>query len=154
MMIAELFSSDPYSPRLNNPSLGNWIHRRKGRGIRDGKGPLPDCVEERRSVFQRIRASGSDDKELTGDSHVGPAKHRRCNKTLPSLRVSSRKAFRQSDTDRARRNVDCAFREAHEHGPLAEHQIFDGVVACQHGDDGVVATGIGWCDGDLCALSG
>ena len=57
--------------------------------IGDGKGPLPDRVEERRCVFQRIRGSGSDDKELTGSSHVGPAKHRRRNKTLPGLRVSS-----------------------------------------------------------------
>ena len=50
--------------------------------------------------------------------------------------------------------MDRVFREAHEHAPLAEHHTFDGVVACQHGDDGVAATGIGWGDGDLCALSG
>jgi hypothetical protein len=83
-------------------------------------------------------------------------KDRRRDETLAGFRMRRRERLRQRDTDRARGDVDPTLRQTINDAAFAEHHALDGVVVCQHGDNGtrrqasaILATALA-----PCAISG
>src|SRR6202043_3807466 len=109
----------------------------------DNESFLSDRIEERSCRGERVRGSSRNNEELTCRSDVWAPKDRRRDETLAGFCMRRRERLRQRDTDRARGDVDPTLRQTINDAAFAEHHAFDGVVVCQHGNNGTFPAGVG-----------
>jgi hypothetical protein len=105
---------------------------------------LCNHLEQGRYYFDGTFRSGGQDEQLRFDRGFRSSKHWGDDELLPALFVLGCQSLSQGDANRARGDVDRAFRQRGEHALIAIDDTFDGIIIGKHGEDDFASAG--FCD--------